>query len=177
MTIQQVSTELPDLDGQRKVDVVLHLLSLNREEIRHWQNYAFQASFWVNAGIVGVTTFIYEKVGISWPALCIASGGIFLLSLAYIVLMLYSQKAILANGNDLLKLQNILKLHTVGEYLPNESIYGSSGKWLRQRHLSRLIFINIAIALLCIGFLLACPPNGKQGVTGQPQQTLPASSK
>lgn len=152
LTSQSPPSQL-EMGPQDKVNVTLQLLTINREEIRHWQNYAFQASFWLNAGMVGLTTFIYEKTNDSRPAFVVASGGLVLLSLVYIVFMHYCRKAILANGNDLLKLQYVLKLHTKGEYLPNDSIYGGPGKWLPQRHLIGLVVINLAIMVLCIIFL------------------------
>lgn len=152
LTSQSPPTQL-EMSSPDKVGVTLQLLTINRDEIRHWQNYAFQASFWLNAGMVGLTMFIYEKADGSKHAFVVASGGLVLLSMVYIVFMHYCRKAIIANGNDLLKLQNVLKLHTKGEYLPNESIYGAAGKWLPQRHLIGLVVINLAIMVLCITFL------------------------
>jgi hypothetical protein len=143
-----------DLKPENRIEVLVGLLQTNREEIREWQKALFEASFWFNAGILGITAFVHNLNEKTNLLLLIVGVGISCLSGFYLIFSHVAKKAIELSGIDLLKIQQALRLNEKDYYLNGDSIYPNTNKWLPQNYIIGLRLLNLVISVLAIFSLI-----------------------
>lgn len=139
------------LDDKQRIEVLLRLIQINRQEIREWQQALFTASLWFNGAIVALAAFVLRSDTRPRPEIVLLiSLGIVCLGAFYFVFSGVARSAVELSGTDLLKLQVALRLHESDHYLAGEPIYDQTGTWLPQSHVVWLRLLNLAVCLLAV---------------------------
>jgi len=106
-------------------DVLSKLLELDREEIKFWQDQLFTMSFWVNAAILGIVSFVLQRRSPTAVIRYTSAGVCLCLSIFYILFVRVAEGAMVGNDHDLRGIQYALGLFKPGLYLNGQSIYGN----------------------------------------------------
>lgn len=129
---------LPD-ERAYKPEVLGKLLTLDREEIKFWQDKFFTISFWISATMLAIVSFVIERESSSKKGppfggtvdrtngplrgvaalTCVCLGGF------YLFFAREAENAMVTNDYDIRGFQGALGLRQPGTYLVGQAIYGN----------------------------------------------------
>ncbi len=143
------------ISDDKKVDIIISVMSLLRNNVSSWTERAFKATSW-SAGILisFITFWIINGKTIPLMDRVLISFGIFFFGIFMQFYLFSARRAHKGNGVAIAKCEVALKLCKKDFYINETIFFGYSGKWLNSKSLTVLQYFSAFLTLFAIILIL-----------------------
>lgn len=146
-----------NISNEKKVDIIISLLSSFRNTVQTWTERAYKTTIWSIGIMLSVVGYwILHGRGITGKGRLFFGIALFIFGLLTQLYLSAARRAHRGNGIAIAKCEAVLKLCDKDCYFEGERFFGYSGKWLPSKSLTILqIFhwIILVISILSVIFI------------------------
>ena len=146
-----------DISEDKKVDVLVSLVTSLRADHISWIDRSYTAATWsIGLLVTAMSYVVVEKAGIKPNGIFIIAAGMFLFGLTAQLFFCAARNAHHGIGAAISRCEASLKLCTAGSYITSAPFFGYSGKWVPPTHITILQIIHLLTLILSVLIVATC---------------------